>query len=129
MSLFFFFFFQAEDGIRDVAVTGVQTCALPIWCTPKSVCLGTGFGAKFAQQPMGEGLFQSGQHQRRISALRLGEEKMDMLRHDHVTDDYKLVALADMLHNFEEEIARAGCPEKGTAWITTCGNKCEYPAP
>src|SRR2546422_3682854 len=26
----FCFFFQAEDGIRDVAVTGVQTCALPI---------------------------------------------------------------------------------------------------
>src|SRR5205809_51146 len=26
----FNFFFQAEDGIRDVAVTGVQTCALPI---------------------------------------------------------------------------------------------------
>src|SRR2546422_11633005 len=30
---FFFFFFQAEDGIRDVAVTGVQTCALPILLT------------------------------------------------------------------------------------------------
>src|SRR5438034_10165077 len=28
---FFFFFFQAEDGIRDHCVTGVQTCALPIW--------------------------------------------------------------------------------------------------
>src|SRR5690606_27788332 len=27
----FFFFFQAEDGIRDFHVTGVQTCALPIW--------------------------------------------------------------------------------------------------
>src|SRR5260370_5050741 len=27
---FFFFFFQAEDGIRDSSVTGVQTCALPI---------------------------------------------------------------------------------------------------
>src|SRR5258707_7531494 len=27
---FFFFFFQAEDGIRDIGVTGVQTCALPI---------------------------------------------------------------------------------------------------
>src|SRR5687768_17778121 len=26
-----YFFFQAEDGIRDVAVTGVQTCALPIY--------------------------------------------------------------------------------------------------
>src|SRR2546427_5912532 len=29
-SNFFFFFFQAEDGIRDLTVTGVQTCALPI---------------------------------------------------------------------------------------------------
>src|SRR2546427_1071939 len=28
----FFFFFQAEDGIRDLTVTGVQTCALPICC-------------------------------------------------------------------------------------------------
>src|SRR5438093_10552566 len=30
MSLCCFFFFQAEDGIRDWSVTGVQTCALPI---------------------------------------------------------------------------------------------------
>src|SRR5256885_8507060 len=30
MYLFVFFFFQAEDGIRDYKVTGVQTCALPI---------------------------------------------------------------------------------------------------
>src|SRR3989442_8125372 len=29
--LLFFFFFQAEDGIRDADVTGVQTCALPIY--------------------------------------------------------------------------------------------------
>src|SRR2546428_2799100 len=29
-SISFFFFFQAEDGIRDLIVTGVQTCALPI---------------------------------------------------------------------------------------------------
>src|SRR2546430_15051118 len=28
--MFVFFFFQAEDGIRDLTVTGVQTCALPI---------------------------------------------------------------------------------------------------
>src|SRR3712207_3758494 len=28
--MFIFFFFQAEDGIRDIGVTGVQTCALPI---------------------------------------------------------------------------------------------------
>src|SRR5438874_8252366 len=30
LQVFFFFFFQAEDGIRDLYVTGVQTCALPI---------------------------------------------------------------------------------------------------
>src|SRR3989475_858819 len=29
--IYIFFFFQAEDGIRDLTVTGVQTCALPIW--------------------------------------------------------------------------------------------------
>src|SRR5256885_10587863 len=31
VSSVFFFFFQAEDGIRDYKVTGVQTCALPIY--------------------------------------------------------------------------------------------------
>src|SRR2546430_1450331 len=34
VSLVFFFFFQAEDGIRDLTVTGVQTCALPISLFP-----------------------------------------------------------------------------------------------
>src|SRR5204863_377867 len=33
LSSFFFFFFQAEDGIRALYVTGVQTCALPIYPT------------------------------------------------------------------------------------------------
>src|SRR3972149_3351775 len=34
-SVCFLFFFQAEDGIRDLTVTGVQTCALPIWRTDR----------------------------------------------------------------------------------------------
>src|SRR5438309_5940665 len=39
---FVFFFFQAEDGIRDGTVTGVQTCALPIFgrqwnCEPSPI--------------------------------------------------------------------------------------------
>src|SRR5256885_10354826 len=33
VDMWFFFFFQAEDGIRDYKVTGVQTCALPIYGT------------------------------------------------------------------------------------------------
>src|SRR5207244_8106069 len=34
---FFFFFFQAEDGIRDDLVTGVQTCALPIYAERREI--------------------------------------------------------------------------------------------
>src|SRR5256886_16636463 len=41
--MFVFFFFQAEDGIRDLTVTGVQTCALPIW--PNQTTDATGIAA------------------------------------------------------------------------------------
>src|SRR3712207_1124002 len=37
----FFFFFQAEDGIRDIGVTGVQTCALPIFLLIAGLILST----------------------------------------------------------------------------------------
>src|SRR2546422_5585546 len=43
-----FFFFQAEDGIRDVAVTGVQTCALPIYPQTDPVPAGDTARAAFA---------------------------------------------------------------------------------
>src|SRR5256886_12831606 len=36
-----FFFFQAEDGIRDLTVTGVQTCALPIYDGFQGACQGS----------------------------------------------------------------------------------------
>src|SRR3712207_5959665 len=37
-----FFFFQAEDGIRDISVTGVQTCALPIYPDAGAFSIGAG---------------------------------------------------------------------------------------
>src|SRR5256886_11584898 len=40
------FFFQAEDGIRDLTVTGVQTCALPI-LSPASASVAAGGAAQF----------------------------------------------------------------------------------
>src|SRR5690606_40823334 len=40
----FFFFFQAEDGIRDFHVTGVQTCALPIYAWGELGSVGVGSG-------------------------------------------------------------------------------------
>src|SRR3712207_8259770 len=36
------FFFQAEDGIRDIGVTGVQTCALPIFSGTSTCAIATG---------------------------------------------------------------------------------------
>src|SRR6266702_6397231 len=43
-----FFFFQAEDGIRDGHVTGVQTCALPISYRARSASRTLGRGADIA---------------------------------------------------------------------------------
>src|SRR2546425_7113496 len=45
----FFFFFQAEDGIRDKLVTGVQTCALPIYSPSNSTIVG-GFTTEHSAQ-------------------------------------------------------------------------------
>src|SRR5258708_23922340 len=45
----FFFFFQAEDGIRDDLVTGVQTCALPICLGMNAVYSSTSMAADMIQ--------------------------------------------------------------------------------
>src|SRR2546426_7468704 len=49
----FFFFFQAEDGIRDYKVTGVQTCALPIYLRDRPVTL-----RRFPNGIAGESFYQ-----------------------------------------------------------------------
>src|SRR3989440_5848454 len=57
--LLFFFFFQAEDGIRDLIVTGVQTCALPIYGRDHGrgaeVAAGSPRGPAPARRPAGLG--------------------------------------------------------------------------
>src|SRR5690606_40799120 len=49
MSVSLVFFFQAEDGIRDFHVTGVQTCALPIYHL-KGVAKAVGFGVERGEE-------------------------------------------------------------------------------
>src|SRR6266511_4501873 len=52
--MFIFFFFQAEDGIRDFHVTGVQTCALPICHTaPRGLVHPSRRRARRAARPAG----------------------------------------------------------------------------
>src|SRR2546430_9020189 len=48
-----FFFFQAEDGIRDLTVTGVQTCALPICATGGTLFAAGRAGDRFAVRNSG----------------------------------------------------------------------------
>src|SRR5699024_12011130 len=51
-SIVFYFFFQAEDGIRDRNVTGVQTCALPIFCLDTHECSSYILPSKFTAFPL-----------------------------------------------------------------------------
>src|SRR5256885_2838364 len=59
----FFFFFKAEEGIRDYKVTGVQPCALPIFTHPVGPC-----GACLCSTPATEGRVKC--YQKWISAFR-----------------------------------------------------------
>src|SRR5215218_11154222 len=52
VSMYIFFFFQAEDGIRDHCETGVQTCALPIWAArPPSTATSRWGGPRSPAEP------------------------------------------------------------------------------
>src|SRR5690348_6703975 len=62
------FFFQAEDGIRDGRVTGVQTCALPIY----TQVLRVGYGETCPRHPRGPGGVEFGGGIGRAAALRAG---------------------------------------------------------
>src|SRR3989449_11716624 len=66
------FFFQAEDGIRDVAVTGVQTCALPI-CR-------YGAAAKAFEAVGGGKDVEAGVRYRALAGLGLAREQLKDLR-------------------------------------------------
>src|SRR6476661_10552747 len=69
----FFFFFQAEDGIRDSSVTGVQTCALPI-CRPLDLATLLEVGPDDRDQPLRDAVRALGaQTGQRVADLRVRE--------------------------------------------------------
>src|SRR6266540_5311933 len=67
----FFFFFQAEDGIRDRDVTGVQTCALPI-----SALTGPGSAAKRLQAALEAMLAVADEHLQLLAGMFLAHGEM-----------------------------------------------------
>src|SRR5207244_9116013 len=74
--LCWFFFFQAEDGIRDDLVTGVQTCALPIWVLPGGA---RAVGGEVVGRAHGDGVSGAGPHglaHRHAPVLRSEERRV-----------------------------------------------------
>src|SRR5690348_18188345 len=68
--LFVFFFFQAEDGIRDGRVTGVQTCALPIYA----------LGGASREPPVRHGIHGIGGARDRHALRRAARRRLPVLR-------------------------------------------------
>src|SRR3989442_13929221 len=78
-----FFFFQAEDGIRDADVTGVQTCALPIYRVDDAVLAGTGRDPREADLRLNRRAARDDvpRHKVRVGRVRFDRDDFDLLRH------------------------------------------------
>src|SRR2546427_3194522 len=103
----FFFFFQAEDGIRDLTVTGVQTCALPIWFP--SVLVRRVYAVQAAQQA-GPG---------QACALALGDlaRLVDRIGNDVLRDARELAAA-----RLRQDLDAAGRSEEHTSELQSQSN-------
>src|SRR6266498_4412894 len=74
ISLLLCFFFQAEDGIRDADVTGVQTCALPISADRARRGGGGPLGHQVPRRPQRRGRRAGAVRRRRAAPARLGDD-------------------------------------------------------
>src|SRR5256885_8327860 len=88
------FFFQAEDGIRDYKVTGVQTCALPIWLFQLEVAI--------RDDRRDPSLVQKLMDRLVVRGLVVGQ-RLDPVRRQVVLG---------LLHQLGNEIGRASCRER-----------------
>src|SRR2546430_8953079 len=86
-----FFFFQAEDGIRDLTVTGVQTCALPIFRR-----IGRELNVRYALE---------GSVRRAGSALRITAQLIDVETEEHLWAE-KYSGTVDDVFDLQERLSR-----------------------
>src|SRR5690606_40725344 len=97
-----FFFFQAEDGIRDFHVTGVQTCALPI------LRFTDANGSTLLEQDRGHTDISG-----RLRTLPFGRSTAGGA---HVAFHESFAAPSDEVFAGFGEIGRASCRERGEMW-------------
>src|SRR5690606_40951140 len=100
--LVYLFLFQAEDGIRDFHVTGVQTCALPI-------CHRGGGGSAARDAPLATA------RRRRVGLARAGA--------DVGGDATGAPRCGDLAPGAPEKIGRAACKERRKVWVG--GGQCK----
>src|SRR6266567_8023658 len=108
VSFDFFFFFQAEDGIRDLTVTGVQTCALPICGDEPEGNQAAGYRAKENARPAGRL-----RDRRRASTLQrevLRGHKRARRGARVAISMVRLVASVSVVHELPPPIPHAGRP-------------------
>src|SRR5206468_7248904 len=98
------FFFQAKDGIRDLIVTGVQTCALPI------------SSGRFLSSPRWLRWHDGRPHQYRSGRLRLRRVSR-ISRHAQVRSTLGRLWTEFFWSRFEHEIGRASCRERVLIWV------------
>src|SRR5256885_5996548 len=102
-SLLFFFFFQAEDGIRDYKVTGVQTCALPISASRPCFCCCSSSGERCrhrrpihragARRAARAAVDRLGQPVPRLAAEQERDRKSTRLNSSHLVISYAVFCL------------------------------------
>src|SRR5258707_1846778 len=111
-TLMFFFFFQAEDGIRDIGVTGVQTCALPI-SNKTAVVIGGTSGIGLA---LTRGLAQAGANV--VPTGRRAEQVRDAAAQVVALGKRSLSQTCDVTDNASiERLLQAVCAEFGSVQI------------
>src|SRR5207249_7388294 len=102
--------FQAEDGIRDRNVTGVQTCALPIFCS---------LGAEEPQKL--RAAVERALPLLEKSATTYTEHRECFACHHKAAAVLALAAARSHGFAIDAEIGRASCRERGEVWVVDVG--------
>src|SRR5438046_8294101 len=87
-----YFFFQAEDGIRDWSVTGVQTCALPIYGKPWEKGR---YPTEYGELAWGDGYFPFLYQKHRSEERRVGKECRSRWLPYHYKEKRKNIKIAE----------------------------------